>query len=262
MSLIFNFQRSIVHCQLSRPERSNAFSLDLLREFSRRLDEIRADRSRLVLFISAEGKNFCGGLDLAEASESDENAREMPKLVVEILSKLRRLPQVVVTAVQGAVRAGGAALMAASDLVVAAEDFNVAFPEVKRGLEPVLLFPLLRRKLSASALSELLLTGNPVDAQRARQLGLVHHVVPNGRQQEVALELAEEICRNAPSTIRTAKELILVHETTQAGCSLEEEFEQSLENHILSWHSPAAREGVAAFLEKRPPVFQLLTPDS
>lgn len=245
----------IARLTLTRPERSNAFSLELLQTFTRRLDEIRADDRIRILLIQAEGKNFCGGLDLAEAAQSEEKAREMPVLVVEVLAKLRRLPQVVLSAVQGAARAGGGALVAASDLVVAAENFNVAFPEVRRGLEPILLFPLLRRKLSVSALSELLLTGDAISADRARQLGLVHRIVPDGTEKTAAEQWATNILKSDPSSVRTAKELILVQESATAGCSLEEEFAQSLENHLTSWNSASGREGVAAFLEKREPKF-------
>lgn len=240
---------------MNRPERSNAFSLALLRELWHRLDDIGGDSEVRILILQAEGKNFCGGLDLAEAAESDEKARIMPKLVVEILAKIRKTPQIVVAAVQGAARAGGGALVAACDLVVASENFNIAFPEVHRGLEPVLLFPLLRRKLSVSALNELLLTAQPIDAVRARQLGLVHHVVDDGRQRDAALELAEKILDADADSLRTAKELIYVHETQLGGCSLEDEFARSYENHVTSWFSASGQEGVAAFLEKRKPNF-------
>lgn len=241
----------IVQLVLNRPDRSNAFSLKLLEQFSKHLDEIRADSQCRVLILTAEGKNFCGGLDLSEAVQSDEKARKMPGLVVEILIKLRRLSLPVIAAVHGAARAGGAALILASDFVVAADDFNLAFPEIHRGLEPILLFPLLRRKLSSSALSELLLTGQPIDSHRAFQLGLVHRIVEADRKLETARKLACEICQAVPDAIRTAKELIFVNENASAGCSLEDEFAQSLESHISSLFSASGQEGVRAFLEKR-----------
>ena len=241
---------------LNRPERSNALSLELLERFSEHIDEIKANSKLRVVFLKAEGKNFCGGLDLKEAAESEAKARRMPALVVEILSKLRKLPQIVVTVAQGAARAGGGALIAASDLVIVTKNFDIAFPEVRRGLEPILLFPLLRRKLSSSALSELLLTGNSVNAERAKQLGLVHKIVDDGREKDITHEFFHSILNADMNAVRTSKELILVHEISTAGCSLEEEFARSLENHLVSWFSPSGREGVAAFLEKRNPKFE------
>lgn len=255
----------IVQLTLNRPDRSNAFSLELLRHFSAALDEIRDDSQCRILILNAEGKNFCGGLDLREAAvetnsaadaTADAAGRIMPGLVVDILVKLRRLPQTVIAAVHGAARGGGAALVVASDLVVASEDFNLAFPEIHRGLEPILLFPLLRRKLSGSALSELLLTGQAIDAARARQIGIVHRIVENDREHEAARNLADDLCQADPNSLRTAKELILVNENAAAGCSLEDEFAQSLESHVASWFSASGQEGVRAFLEKRTPKFQ------
>lgn len=244
-----------VSLTLNRPECSNALSLELLEQFSRHLDNIKTDSCCRTVFLKAKGKNFCGGLDLREAASSDGKARLMPKLVVEILAKLRQLPQIVVTIAQGAARAGGGALVAASDLVIATKDFNIAFPEVQRGLEPILLFPLLRRKLSASALSELLLTGESINADRALQLGLVHQIADDGWERDLAGEYFYSLLNADWNAVRTAKELILVQETMAAGCSLEKEFAQSLESHLASWFSPSGREGVAAFLEKREPVF-------
>ncbi len=238
---------------LRRPEHSNALSLELLGLFTRFLDEIRENARCHILLLKAEGKNFCGGLDLKEAARSHENARTMPFLVVEILAKLRRLPQMVVTVAHGAARAGGGGLVAASDYVVASEDFNIAFPEVRRGLQPVLLFPLLRRRLSSSALGELLLSGQAVDASRAHQLGLVHKVVETGQENAAAEYLVSEFFRADPASVRAAKEMIVRQENAWAKCSLEEELEEGLERHLASWFSPAGREGVAAFLEKREP---------
>ncbi len=240
---------------LNRPKRSNAFSPELLEALSVVLDDLKARPDVRIVLLTAEGKNFCGGLDLALAAESDEKARSMSAAVVRCLTALRHLPQTVITVAQGAARAGGGALIAASDLVVAEESFHIAFPEIHRGLDPILLFPLLRRRLAPSALSELLLTGQAIDAHRAEKIGLVHRIVPAGQGLERAESLADEISRSAPGPLRTAKELILAQETTAAGCPLEVEFTQTLESHLASWQSNSAREGVAAFLEKRPPVF-------
>ncbi len=252
-SILYSRHAEIITLTLNRPERSNALSHDLLKRFSLFLDDIRAESRCSLLLLKAEGKNFCGGLDLKEAALSPENARMMPALVVEILAKLRQLPQIVVSVVHGAARAGGGGLVVASDYVLAAENFTIAFPEVQRGLKPALLFPLLRRKLSSSALSELLLSGGVIEANRARQLGLVHRIIVNGRKNHAADDYIRELFAANLDSVRFAKELILQNETERAGCPLEEEFNTSLERHLESWFSPDGREGVSAFLEKREP---------
>ncbi len=246
---------SVVRLTLHRPDRCNALSLGLLRSLAEQLESLQSDSSVRVLLLDAEGNNFCGGLDFQEAVQSDD-VRLLSALVAGILVRLRSLPQIVVAAPRGAARAGGAALLAASDIVVAADDLNIAFPEVRRGLEPVLLFPLLRRKLGDSALRDLLFTGLPVSAIRAQQIGLVQRIVPLGSERSEAESLAFEICRGETAAVRTAKELLLAHDTTLYGCSLEDELNLALEAHIKSWHSAAAQRGVAAFLEKRDPAFE------
>jgi len=237
---------------LNRTERSNAFSLELLRQFVDELDSLIVNRTVRVLILAAAGKNFCGGLDFYEATRSD--AHLMPSLVVEILAKFRRLPQIVVAAACGAARGGGAALLAAADFVVAADNLSLGFPEVRRGLEPLLLFPLLRRRLNGAGLREMLIPGLPINAERAAQFALVHRIVPLGEEDRQAETLAEEILRGETAAVRTTKEAILAHETELYG-PLEEEFALALESHLVSWQSPAAREGVAAFLEKREPAY-------
>lgn len=246
---------SVVRLTLCRPERSNAFSLELLQRLSKELDTLSSDRTFRVLILAAAGKNFCGGLDFLEATRSDNDVRRMSTFVIEILAKLRRIPQIVVAAAHGAARAGGAALIVASDLVIAADNLSLGFPEVRRGLEPMLLFPLLRRKLTGTALREFLLTGLPVDAEQARRFGLVHRIVPPGEEARQAEILAEEVLRGESGAVRTAKEIVLAHETALFG-PLEDEFVLALESHLASWRSPTAKHGVAAFLEKREPAFE------
>ena len=240
---------SVVRLTLNRPERCNAFSTELLRALNEELDFLASDGAVRTLVLSAVGENFCGGLDFYEAVQSDGDVRLMSSLVVEILAKLRRLPQVVIVAAHGAARGGGAALLVAADFVVAADDLTIGFPEVRRGLEPLLLFPLLRRKIGGSALRELLLTGQPIDAAESLRIGLVQRIVPRDEANRQAELLTEEILQGDAAAVRTAKEVILAHETALYG-PLEEEFALALEPHLISWQSDAARKGVATFMEK------------
>ena len=245
---------SVVRLTLNRPERSNAFSLELLRQFVEELDSFAVPSTVRGVILTAAGKNFCGGLDFHEAIRSDD-VRLMSLLVVEILAKLRRLPQIVVAVAHGAARGGGAALLLAADFVVAADDLTIGFPEVRRGLEPLLLFPLLRRRCDGGALREMLIPGLPINAEKAERFGLVHRIVPLDEEKRQTETLVEEILRGETVAVRTAKEAIIAHETELYG-PLEEEFALALESHLVSWQSPAAREGVAAFLEKREPAFE------
>ena len=264
----------IVTLTLNRPERCNAFSLDLLEQLDSHLNRIERDKQRRVVILCGAGKTFCSGMDLAEAAkntspEEIEQAKtsetfkwykthqlKMASLVAFILVKLRQMPQIVICAPHGFACGGGGGLIAASDLVVAADDLKIMFPELKRGLQPALLFPLLRRKLPDSALRQMVLTGMAIDVQRAKEFGLVHDIVPPDMLDEAALSLAREVCLGEPETVRFAKQQM---QSPGTGCDFElfmEEMPQAVEQHTLSWFSASAQEGVAAFLEKRLPKWE------
>ena len=271
-SIIFTeHSPEIVSLTLNRPSRCNAFSLELLEQFHLHLCRMERDKQRRVVILRGAGKMFCSGMDLVEAAantlpeeiEQAKNPETFPwhkthqhkvaSFVAEILVQLIRMPQIVICAPHGFSCGGGGGLIAASDLVVAADDLKIMFPELKRGLKPALLFPLLRRKLSDSALRGMVLTGTAIDVQRAREFGLVHDIVPPDMLDEAALSLAREVCLGEPETVRYAKRQM---QSPGTACDFElfkEEMQQAVEQHTRSWFSASAQEGVAAFLEKRLP---------
>ena len=263
------YSPEIVSLTLNRPERCNAFSYELLEQMGEQLNRISRDKNCRVVILQGAGKMFCTGLDLAEAaehtsaelvgkSETDghfyvgEHPFKMAVSVSLILTKLCRMPQIIICAPHGYACGGGGGLVAASDLVVAADDFKIMFPELKRGLKPTLLFPLLRRKLSDSVLRQLVLTGTPINAQRAREFGLVHDIVKPESLDEMALFLAKEVCAGEPETVRFAKRM---QQFPQKGDDLlfRKEMLEAAKQHTISWYSKPAQEGIAAFLEKRLP---------
>ena len=262
--------REIVTLTLNRPERCNAFSFELLEQFSDTLNHIERDQQRRVVILRGAGKMFCTGLDLAEAAENtsvelirkaeadehfwlEELPFKMASLVSFILIQLRRMPQIVICAPHGFACGGGGGLVAASDLVVAADDFKIMFPELKRGLKPALLFPLLRRKLSDAALRRMILTGMPIDAQQAKEFGFVHYVVKPESLDEMALFLAQEVCAGEPETVQFAKRVLQSPENAGDFELFKEEMHAAIVQHTRSWYSTVTQEGVAAFLEKRKP---------
>jgi methylglutaconyl-CoA hydratase len=244
-----NLTDEIVLLTLNRPERCNAFSTSLLESLLGTLQEISFDISRRVLILRGAGTIFCGGLDLRLAA-TDENPERMATLVSRILIQIRqKMPQIMIAAVHGTACAGGAALTLVADFVIAAEGFKIGFPEVRRGLVPALLFPLLRRKLNDSALRRLLFTGLPLDVTSAKELGIVHAVVPAEELVTTAFDLAKMVCEGNPHAVRSAKYLLCRGDDDR----FEQEMRDAVQVHLQSWRSPEAQEGIRAFLEKRPP---------
>lgn len=248
--LLSQVNPSISVLSLNRPDRCNSFSMPLLESLSEILRELETNRENRVLIITGTGNSFCGGLDLAEASRNAENAKLMTVYVLDILFRIRSSHAVTIAAANGSAYGGGAGIVAACDLVIAGENLKLAFPEVRRGLKPSLLFPLLKRKLSRAAVAELALLGEAIDANRARDLGLVQGVSKPEETLKNAIELAERICLGERKAVEAAKRMIFEAYDTM---TLIDEMLDAIERHHDSWTSPEAMEGISAFLEKRQP---------
>jgi methylglutaconyl-CoA hydratase len=144
---------------------------------------------------------------------------------------------------------GGAGLLSACDLVVAAEDLKLSYPEVKRGLIAALVTCLLRRQLSDRKVRELILLGQAISAQTALDMGVVTQVCPAASLMPSALHLAQEACLGAPGAIARTKQLL----DDLAYRPLEEDLQIAMGYHLSARNADEAEEGIAAFLEKRPP---------
>src|SRR5665213_1680879 len=156
---------------LNRPEKRNALNLELIGQITNAVTSASADPNRRALVLSANGPAFCAGLDLKEAAApggAEKSAEALSRMYLAIGNS----PLITIAAAAGAAMGGGAGLLAACDFVVAADDLKIAYPEVRRGLVAALVTCLLRRRLNAGAVRQLILLGQPVSAVDARELGL------------------------------------------------------------------------------------------
>lgn len=237
---------------INRPDARNAVNAAVSAGIGGALDELADDEGAWVVVLTGAGdKAFSAGMDLKAfaAGESDQ-----------ILGASggfggiarRAFPKPVVAAVNGAALAGGLEIMLSCDLVVAADHAVFGIPEVTRGLVAGGggLFRLPRRLPLAVAL-ELALTGDPIDAQRAYDLGLVNRVVPGDQVLDEAIVLAERIAQNAPLAVRHSKSVML-----RASVDDDEGWRLTDEAIGVVFSSADAMEGSVAFAEKRPPTWQ------
>lgn len=231
---------------LNRPGKKNAVNIDLLEDLCAALDQARA--TKRVLILKGSEPDFCSGLDLGEILD-DEKAPHALELMASAIQKIMSAPHVTIAAVQGAALAGGAALMLACDFSVVAEDAQIGFPEVRRGLVPTMPLTFLRRKVGDLKVRELILTGDPISGIEALKIGLVSRAVPASQIFDVARHLADTILRNAPGALRQSKALLddLWH------LPVAEHLERCAKIHRRIRTSSEAREGFCAFLEKREP---------
>lgn len=233
---------------LNRPERRNALSIALMRELCEAIQSLAVNPHERVVILRGSGPAFCAGLDLQEAADPqliDASADGVKR----VLSTIRETSLITICAAHGGAIAGGAGVMAACDLAVAADDLKIGFPEVRRGLVPALVSTVLCGKLRDSDVRELFLLGELISAERARELGLVQRVASAKQVLNEAQRLAQTILWGGPESVRQTKRLLNLHANVEA----DERVEEFIASHLQARRSEEAREGAAAFLEKRPP---------
>jgi enoyl-CoA hydratase/carnithine racemase len=249
VSTTYEVVDGIAWLTIDRPGARNALSKDVrdgLWEGTRRFV---ADDSAAVLVLTGSGdKAFCAGGDLKEMAET---SLEVPP--PDFLPQFGRNIEVAkptIAAVNGVAYAGGFLLAQQCDLVVAAEHARFAVTEVKVGRGSPWAAPLSWLVPPRVAL-EILLTGDPLDAHRAREVGLVNQVVPGAELRERTQELARRIAANAPLSVRASKATAYLSARYDVG----EAYERAEEIWAPVYRSSDAQEGPAAFRDKRPPVW-------
>jgi len=243
----------VVRLTLNRPEKRNALSRELLSQIETALAVIAADASARVVVLSARGPVFCSGHDLGEmvgCSESDYHA--LFALCSRVMLRLRRLPQPVIARVHGLATAAGCQLVAACDLAVAAEEAKFATPGVKIGLFCTTPMVPLVRAIPPKAALEMLLTGQPISARRALELGLVNRVVPVAQLDDSVQELVDAILASSPLTVRLGKRAFYDQLALDEATAYERATEVMTDNALCR----DAQEGMSAFLQKRRPVWK------
>jgi methylglutaconyl-CoA hydratase len=235
---------------LNRPERRNALTLDLLNELSAAVKVASDQPEERVLILRGAGAAFCTGLDLREAADHTK-AHATAEMVARTLVTLSQTRLITIAAVHGAAVAGGAGIMSACDFVVAAERTKIGYPEVRRGLVAGLVMTFLRRQVGERNMRELLLGSELIDAERAKEIGLVNRVVAKDELMNEAQKFAQSVLQAAPGALTQTKRLI----EELWWRSVQDDVDLALKYHLQARESSEAREGIAAFNEKRPPTW-------
>jgi methylglutaconyl-CoA hydratase len=233
---------------LNRPERRNALSIQLLTELSAAIKVSSEEARERILILRGAGAAFCTGLDLKEA-QNQTNAHATADMVARTLVALSQTRLVTIAVVHGAAVAGGAGIMSACDYVIAAEGTKIGYPETRRGLVAGLVMTFLRRQLRERDIRELLLGAELIDARRALEMGLVNRVVPKDDLMKEAMAFAGSVLQGAPNAVARTKRLI----EELWSSSVQKDVELALKHHMQARESIEAKEGIAAFLEKRAP---------
>lgn len=246
---------AVARLTLNRPDRRNAMNNAMGDALDVAIDALACDTEARVVILSGAGGHFCAGLDLTEvgasgatdaerlAAQQARNHRTGQRFV-----RLSNLPQVVIAAVQGSAHAGGLGWVCAADFAIATADARFCAPEVRRGLVPAQILPWLVRRMGRSAAMRMTLRADVIDAAEAGRLGLVHEVVADAAALEAAVgAIVADLRQGAPMALAETKALI----AALGPLSPEGYAEAGAQAFAKCAAGPEAKEGIAAFKEKR-----------
>ena len=235
--------------RLNRPDARNAVNDEVSKQMEAALDEFEAAGDIGAVVVTGTGDVFCAGADLKLIAQGKGAHIETKRGGFGGFTA-RDFPKPRIAAVNGPALAGGFEIVLACDLVVAADDATFGLPEVKRGLFAAAGGPFrLARRIPVATATEIVLTGDPIDAARAHAFGLVNRLVPRERVLDEALALANRIAQNGPLAVRNS--LKMMREAVDLTEAQAWPRSGELAREVFS--SPDAIEGATAFAEKRPP---------
>lgn len=243
----------VEYVTLNRPDVRNAFNEHVICELTQWAAAIADDDEVRVVVLSGAGTSFCAGADLTWMSRMvsythEENVRDA-SVAAKMYAALDRLPVPLIGRVHGAALGGGSGLAAVCDIVVAEEQATFGFTEVKLGILPSIIAPYVLSKIGMSAARELFITGKRFDAARAKEIGLVHCVVPDAELDTCVNGYVDELLAAAPEAIAVAKELL----RKLWARPIQDTLGLTADTIAARRVSPEGQEGMKAFLEKRRP---------
>jgi len=243
--------KGIAYLVINRPKTYNALSLRCMEAMISELDKLSDDKHIKAVILSGSGKGFCAGHDLKELMNTRQKSffEKTFETCSKMMMKITELPKPVIAKVHGVATAAGCQLVATCDLAVADEKARFATPGVNIGLFCSTPMVALSRNVTNKHAMEMLLTGDFITAQRAYEIGLVNHVVPENELDNVADEFALKIVAKSPLTVKIGKKAFY----EQKQMDLRSAYEYCSRVMVENMMAKDAEEGIEAFIEKREP---------
>lgn len=253
VSILVESNNGVARVTLNRAHRRNAFDAEMVGELCDAFATLAQDASLRMIVLAGSGSVFCAGADLrwmgSDRTVSSSQAKRDAERLLAMFHAIDECPCPVIGRIQGAAYGGGIGLIAVCDIAVAGDDTTFGLSEVRLGLVPAVIAPFLLRKTGASFLRRYGLTGDPFSAATAKEVGLVHDVVPSGALDLRVEELTQAVRHLAPQAVRTTKALFRhlpsLSETDQRNSCIDINVQARL--------SAEAKEGLRAFHDRRPP---------
>ncbi len=240
---------------INRPDRRNAISREIVEMISQAFDDFYSERAVRAVILTGTGDTFCAGTDLRQLKETSESKNALEawhndsRNFLDLIEKMLRFPKPIISSVNGWAVGSGVSLMLASDIVIAGKSARLRMPEALRGLNAGITTPLLNFRVGAGMAASILYSGAPVSAEEAMNLGLFHETVEDDLVWARSFEMASQCASGARESHQMTKQMI--NETI--GENLFTQLSIGAANMAAARTTPAAKEGIAAFLEKRDP---------
>ncbi|KVN90697.1 enoyl-CoA hydratase/isomerase family protein [Burkholderia ubonensis] len=249
-----NEANRVATVMLARPDVRNAFNETMIAELTTAFEWLDAHAGVRAVVLAAEGTAFCAGADLnwmkKMAGYSDDENRADARKLARMLEAIHRCGKPVIARVHGDAYAGGVGLVAAADIAIAADGVKFCLSEARLGLIPATIAPYVVRAMGERAARRYFTTAEVFDGARAAALGFVHEAVPADALDETVEQFAATLVANGPDAVQACKRLV----ADVAGRPLDAALiEQTAEWIARTRAGAEAREGIAAFLEKRTP---------
>ena len=253
-TLLLDRRERVAIITINRPDKRNALNIKTREEGAALLDQLRTDDSVGVVVITGAGnKAFIAGADIAEFAGRTANVQREVMLSRSLFTAIDTFPKPIIAMINGYCLGGGCELAMACDIRIASETASFGQPEINLGIIPGGGgTQRLTRLVGEGKAMELILTGEIIDAKTAFAIGLVNHVVPADHLEAKTMELAGRIADKGPIALRLAKEAVKLASRS----NLDEGLKREIDLFALCFATEDKDEGVAAFLEKRKPVFK------
>jgi len=258
-SFLYEQRDGIGTITLNRPERLNAITFEVYHELTDFFAKLRDEKDARVVIITGAGRAFCSGGDVRDIigelqGRDSEGLLQFTRLTCDLIRNMRALPQPIIASLNGTTAGAGACIALASDIRIAAEEAKIAFIFVKVGLAGTDMGAtyLLPRVVGLAKATELLMTGDFVEANEAEKIGLYNRVVPRAELERTTREFAEKLASGPALGIAKTKEML----NRELHMSFESALEAEAVAQALCMQTPDFKEAHAAFIEKRPARFK------
>src|SRR5215472_5630627 len=246
--------RGVATVTFNRPEVNNAYDGGLIHGVLAAMDELGKKASLRVVVLKGNGRHFQAGADLKWINgvrpQSPEANEAASRATFEAVQRLNTLPIPTVALVQGGCFGGGTGVIAACDVVIAADDAVFSIAEVRWGLTAAIIIPQLCDAIGVRQVRRYALTGERFSAAEAQRIGLVHEVVPAAQLEAAGAKIVTQLLANAPEALAETKRLAL--ESSFGGMAVDDAaYARLVKMHAAKRQTPEASEGLASFAEKR-----------